>query len=122
MFTGLAEFLRQLDDARQRSRRLHHATVTAAAERVAAVQPDNEIEALVQDPGKRPRGVESQRRQNRNDLFIEVLAEPRLLLVVPLVALYEAHAGLGQLRKHDVIEKLVLLSYEFRDAFAQGVE
>ena len=105
----------QFDDARQGARRLHHASVPASAERVPSMQAHDEIQALVQNARKRARRIERERRQYRDDLFIEILAEPCLLLVIPLVALDETDASFGQLREHDLVKQLVLLAHEVRD-------
>ena len=49
VLVGLAQMLGQLDDARERARCLHHATVPAPPERVPAMQAHDEVQALVQN-------------------------------------------------------------------------
>ncbi len=122
MFAGLTQVLRKFYDARQRSRRLYHAAMTAPTERIAAVQAHDKVQALVENSREWPRRIESQRRQHRNDLLVEILAEPGLLLVVPLMALHKANAGFVQLGEHDLIQQLVLLIHELSDLFTQAVE
>ena len=68
-----AQVIWQSNDARQRSRRLHHTAVTPATKRVFTVQPDNEVQAFVENPGKRPRRIERQRRKYRHDLLQKIL-------------------------------------------------
>src|SRR3546814_9878462 len=69
------DLLRQLDDARQRARRAHERQVAAAAERVLALEHDDEVERLVEDLRERVRRVQAERRQHRHDLLAEVRSE-----------------------------------------------
>src|SRR5439155_1392025 len=100
--------LRQANEARQRARRLHDRGARAAAEGVAAFQLDGEVEALVEHARKRVRRVEADRREHRQELAEEKLADPLALRRVPLLAPRENDAFAGERRQHDVVEQLVL--------------
>ena len=56
-----AEFVRQPDQPRQGTRRLHHGEAAVAAEPVLALDHDGEIQALVEYLRERPRGIQRQR-------------------------------------------------------------
>jgi hypothetical protein len=114
--------LGQFDDPRQRARCLHHSTVPASAECITPVQANDEIQALVQNARKRPRRVECQWRQNGHYLFVEIFGKPRLLLLVPLMALHEADAGICELGEQDVVQQRVLLTNQFRNLGVNLVE
>src|SRR3546814_8317766 len=90
------DLLRQLDDARQRARRAHERQVAAAAERVLALEHDDEVERLVEDLRERVRRVQAERRQHRHDLLAEVRAQPYGLARVPRLAAEYAPARVGQ--------------------------
>ena len=103
---------RQRDQTRQRARRLHDRAMARAAERVAAVQAYDEVQALVQNARDRPRGVERRRAQDRHDLRSEVLLEPLPLRGRPIVATHEANSFVAQRGDELVIEHAVLLAHE----------
>src|SRR5690606_36699973 len=71
--------LGQLDDARQRARRTHDREVADAAEGIATLEHDDDVERLVEDLGERMRRVEPQRREHRYDLVAEIGAQPAAL-------------------------------------------
>ncbi len=54
MLVGTTQVFRQSNNPWQRPRRLDHATMTFAAERILAVQAHDEIEALVENARERP--------------------------------------------------------------------
>src|SRR3546814_19058595 len=80
------DLLRQLDDEWQRARRAHERQVAAAAERVLALEHDDEVERLVEDLRERVRRVQAERRQHRHDLLAKVRAQPSGLARVPRLA------------------------------------
>ena len=57
----LAPARRQRHHARQRARRLHDGELAVAAERVLALEPHDEVEALVLDAREGARGIEPER-------------------------------------------------------------
>src|SRR3989441_1810423 len=75
---------------------------------VAAFQLDGEVEALVEHARKRVRRVEADRREHRQELAEEKLADPLALRRVPLLAPRENDAFAGERRQHGVVEQLVL--------------
>src|SRR3546814_19111088 len=90
------DLLRQLDDEWQRARRAHERQVAAAAERVLALEHDDEVERLVEDLRERVRRVQAERRQHRHDLLAKVRAQPSGLARVPRLAAAYAPARVGQ--------------------------
>ena len=78
-FGPCATFCGQADHARQHARRLHDGRARIAAEGVAALQLDGEIQALVEDARERVRGIEPDGREHRHHLAEEVVADPLLL-------------------------------------------
>ena len=71
--------VRQRNDPRQKARRLQDRDARLAAERVLTRELDDEVQALVDDEGKRVRRIEADRRQQRLDLALEILGHPRAL-------------------------------------------
>ena len=106
------DFPWQLDQARQCARCLHDGHATAASEGVAAFERDDKIEALVQDPRKRMRGIESEGAQDREQLVLEVVPHPGLLLGSPLGAPYEADLVAFELGDEHLIENPVLILHQ----------
>src|SRR5207248_186296 len=92
---GAGMRLRQPDEARQRARRLHDRGARAAAEGVAPLELDGEVQALVQHPRERMRRVEADRRKHRKQFAEEVVADPLLLRPGPFLAprAHDAAAG-----------------------------
>src|SRR5579863_866593 len=72
-----AEFVGQLDEARQGARRLHHGEPAIAAESVLAFDHHREIQALVEYLRERARRIERQRTQHRLHFTAEIVGEPR---------------------------------------------
>jgi hypothetical protein len=99
----------QADHARQRARRLHDRGARAAAEGVAALELDGEVEALVEHARERVRRVEADRRQHRQQLAEEVGADPLALRRAPALAAREDDALQGERRQHHLVEQAVLL-------------
>ena len=122
MLAWPTQLLRQLNDSWQRARRLNHAAMAAAPERILAMQAHDEIQALVQNSGERSRGVERQRSQDRHYLLLEILGEPGLLFLVPVLTLNEPNASSRQLGKQYVVQQLVLLTNDLTDFAADRVE
>ena len=78
-----AELVGKPDEARQRARRLDHREAAVAPESVLALDDDGEIQALVEDLGERPRGIERQRAQHGLDFAAEIVLEPGRLRFGP---------------------------------------
>src|SRR3954465_12938787 len=81
----------------------------AAAERVAALQLDGEVETLVEHARERMRRVEPDRRQHRKQLAEEVVADPLALHRGPFLAPREDDAVSREGRQPGFVEELVLL-------------
>jgi hypothetical protein len=103
---------RQGNQARQRARSLHDCPMTRSAEGITAVQANDEVQALVENPRERSRRVERRRAQQRNDLGAEILLEPNALRGRPIITAYETDAGFAQRRYQLVVEHAVLLRDE----------
>ena len=73
MRPGALDLVRNLDDPRQRARRLHDREAAVAAERVLAVQGNDEVQRLVENPRERVRRVQPQGRQHRQQFVMEEL-------------------------------------------------
>jgi len=54
---GASHFRRNLNQARQRARRLHDGVADIAAERVLAAERDDEVQRLIQNPRERVRRI-----------------------------------------------------------------
>ena len=116
----LGHFGRQADDARQRARRPHQGHVALAAEGVLALEHDGQVEALVEDARERMGGIQTQRRQHRQDLVLEVALQPAPLLGGPAVAREEADALGGERRLQCVVPELVLCTHQIEGARADA--
>ncbi len=117
-----AEFLRQLDDARQRPRRPHDRQMPGATERVGALEHHHDVQRLVEDLRERMRGIQAKRRQHRHDLVAEVRTQPTLLAVVPGVPAEHVDAGLVQRRAQCLVPAAVLLVDQLCGAVVDRVE
>jgi hypothetical protein len=104
-----AEFVRQAYQARQRARRLDHGQTAVAPEAILALHHDGEVQALVENLRKGPRGVERQRAQAPARPHVEIILKPFRLRFGPRVRLDEHHAVLGQFRHEHVVQQFVLL-------------
>ena len=106
------DFARQRDKPRQRARRLHHGHAAAAAEGVAPLEGNDEVQALVEDARERMRRVEPERTQHRQQLMLEIVPHPRLLLGVPFGAAHEADAFAFEFRDQQFVEHPVLFFHQ----------
>ncbi len=109
--------VRHAHHARQRARRLHDAHHGLAAERVAAFELDDEVQALVQHARERVRRIEADRRQHGQQLVEEVVSRPFELLVIPRVARVEVDAFLFERGQHGFVQHRVLSMDEPLRAF-----
>ena len=101
-----AEFIGQPDQARQRARRLHHGEAAVASETIFAFHHDREIQALVENFRKWPRGIERQRAQDRFHLAGEIILDPGRLRRRPGFRLDENDAVLRELRHEHIVQEL----------------
>ncbi len=107
-----------LDEAVQQRRHLHAREQFVAGLRVA--HHHGEVQAQSADVGKRMRGVDRQRRQDRVDPLLEDGVQPRPLLVVDVAPEHQLDACFGQLR-HDLLrEQLRLPVHEIAHLLADG--
>ena len=79
VFGGARNLVRQRDDPRQQPRRLQDGDARLAAERIPARELDHEVEALVDDQRKRMRRIETDRREQRLHLALEIIGDPGAL-------------------------------------------
>ena len=86
---------RLLQQARQRARRLHDGRARLAAEGIAPLQLDGQVERLIEHARERMRGVEADRREHRQQFAHEVVADPGALRIRPVLAAREYHPLLG---------------------------
>ena len=100
--------LGQADHARQDARRLHDGGARIAAEGVAALELDREVEALVEHARERVRGVQPDGREERHHLAEEIVADPLLLRRRPLGAAQEPDAFLRERGKDLLVQEPVL--------------
>ena len=108
---------RHPDHPWQGARRLNHGSAGIAPEGVTPGQFDREVEALVEYPRERVRGIEADRRQHRHQFAEKVVADPCRLGLVPVGASQEVDALRGQVGNHLAVEDLVLP----RDQSMRGV-
>ena len=99
----------QLHHARQHARRLDDRDRGLAAERVAARELDDEVEALVDDLRERVRRVEPDRRHQRAHVLAEVGRDPGALRGGELAAAQELDALPRERRQHLRVEARVLV-------------
>src|SRR5579859_2973251 len=62
---AVAQLIRQLDQARQGTRRLHHRETAVAAEAILAFDYDGEVQAFIENLREGPRRIQCQRAQYR---------------------------------------------------------
>ena len=93
----------------QRARRLHDGDPARAAERVAPVERDDEVQALVEDPRERVRGIEADRREHGQHLPREVLARSSGDARRPVAALRKVGSLRVELGQQDLVQHAVLL-------------
>ena len=103
---------REPDHPGQDARRLDDGRAGIAAECVPALQPDREVEALVEHARKRVRGIEPDGREDRHHLPKEELADPLLLPGRPLAAPQEADALCRERRQDRVVQERVLAIHQ----------
>src|ERR1700761_2236621 len=73
------------------------------------MQLDDEVETLVLNPGKRPRGIETQRAQHRLDLQLEITLQPLLGGRTPGRTALQRYSLRLQRRHQDFVQAAVLL-------------
>ena len=105
---AVAQFVRQLDQARQGARRLHHGESTVAAEAILALDNDGEVQALVENLREGARRIQCKRAQYRFHLAREVLGNPAGLRRGPGLRFDEYDAALGQFGHEHIVQQLVL--------------
>ena len=105
--------LRQADHPRQHPRRLHDGGARVAAEGVLALEFDRKIQALVEHPRKRVRGIKADRRQHRHHFALEITAYPFVLLRRELAPPQETNTLPLHARQDLFVQQLVLPRNEF---------
>jgi hypothetical protein len=83
----------------------------AAAEGVAPFELHGEVEALVEDARERVRRIEADRREHRQQLLEEVVADPLTLSPAPLLAPREYDALAHQRRQHHLVQEAILVRH-----------
>ncbi len=117
-----AELVGQADQARQRTRRLHHREAAVAAESILAFDHHREVQALVENLREWPRRIECQRAQHRLDLAAEIIGEPRGLGLGPHFRRDEHDAVLGEFGHEHIVQQLILLIDQAHRAGADGLQ
>lgn len=87
---------------------------------LGALEVDSEVEALARQEGEGVRGIDAHRRDDREDLALEELGQPKLLLGVEVRRLDEADAVCRELRKRRLEAAVDVAHLVVRDA-ADGV-
>ena len=108
----VADLVRQTYDAGQGARRGDDGILGAPAIGILAGELDHEVEALVLHARERMAAVESERRENGQDIAAEILADPLSLGLVPLVAAQKADVARPQRGQHASLQQSIL---EFDD-------
>ena len=105
----------EADHAWQNARRLDDRRVRNAAESIATLQFDREVQTLVEHAREGMGGVQADRRQNRHQLAEEEVAYPGPLFGRPDVAAQELDAFSGECWQHRIVEQRVLLGDQGMD-------
>ena len=100
------------DHARQRPRHLQDHDRRRPAERVLAVQLQDEVQRLVDDLREGMRRIQPDRRQQRPDLALQVLVHPFALGGVAVRIAQDHHAAPGKRRHHVLVVEQVLAAHE----------
>ena len=116
---GRRDLDRQLDHPQQLVRRLDDRDGGVAAERVAAGKLDDEIQALVDDLGKRVRRIEADRTQQRLDLAPEIVGDPGPLRGIAFGLTQQPYPGRGHCRQQLIVERAVDVRDQHVRLFAQ---
>ena len=106
------DFFRQLDDARQYAWRLDDGRARVAAEGVASLELNGEIEGFVEHPWKRMGRVQTDRSQHRDHFPPEIFVQPVPLLLAPVFFREEFDALTRKGGEYLVIEQPVLLGHQ----------
>ena len=101
------DFGRHTDHARHYARRLDDGDARFASKRVASGKLDNEVEALVDDLRERVGRIESDRREQRPDLALEIVGYPGALRGVAFGAAQHAHSRGVQRRQDLLVERSI---------------
>ncbi len=109
---------RHLDHTWQHAWGLHDRHAHVAAERVFAIQLDDEVQALVEHLRKRMRRIEPDRREHRFHLALEIVVQPGELRLAPLLTTLQHIDALGFEcgQQHGVVE-LILPDHQRACAF-----
>ena len=118
----IGQSLRQPDQARQCTRRLHDRHAGLAAERIVPPEFDGEVQALVEHARERMRGVQADRREHRQDLDAEILARPCRDGFVPVGRDVDDDALGREQRQQRLVEDLVLPLHELVGAGRHEIE
>ena len=112
----------QWHDARQRTRGLYDRELAVATVGVLARQAHDEIEALVLDAGKRARGIQPQRAQDRLDLGGKVVFDPGPGRRIPVLRIEHVDASLAERWQQHIVEAGVLIAHQILGACVDGGE
>src|SRR5438132_5868584 len=104
----------QRHHARERARRLHDGELAVAVERILALEPHDEVQALVLDAWEGPRGIEPEGGEHRLHLAFEVVLEPERLPRSPFAGPEQGHAFCGERRQQEAVEAAVLVGHQTR--------
>ena len=106
---AIANMLRQPNRTRQNARRLHNRHARSAPKRIFAIQFHHKIQRFIQRAWKRMRCIQANRRENRQQLAVEIIFNPFALRIRPLVAAVEHDVLFGQRGQQFLVKYLILL-------------
>ena len=106
---AIANAFRQPNCAGQNARGLHDCHARSASKRILSIQFHHKIQRLIQRARKRMRCVQANRRENRQQLAVEIIFNPFALLIVPLLAAVKHDIFFGKRRQQFLVKYLILL-------------
>ena len=106
---AIANAFRQPNRAGQNARRLHDCHARSASKRIFAIQFHHKIQRFIQRTRKRMRGIQANRRENRQQLAVEIIFNPFALRACPLLAAVKHNIFLGKRGQQFLVKYLILL-------------
>ena len=101
-----------MDHARKRARDLNDRGAVWAAKGIRSFERDQKIQTLVEELGKRVRGIKTDRTQQRQQFSRKEAAHPANVRRHPVDPLEKPNAFVGKLRDQRVIQHMILFVNE----------
>ena len=117
-----AQLIGKPNETRQGAGRLDDCKAAVAPEPVLALDDHGEIQALVEDFGERPGGIQRQWAQHRLDFAEKIARQPGRLSLGPAVRRHEDDAVFREFRHEHIVEQLILLIDQPHRASADGLQ